>query len=96
MTQNQELLQLLIERKVQGVNSFEPFRNNHRQLPRMVNDLRKLGHNIVSLPNKDTSVTYVLTDSPITKQPEVSHNTEYIFVGNRAIPTEAPRQEALL
>ena len=63
MTQNDELLELLKERGSVGVNSFEPFRNNHRQLPRMIDDLEKAGCFIEHNRQTNTSMTYVLTGS---------------------------------
>lgn len=62
MTQNEELVALLRERREAGVNSFETFRNNHRQLPRMIKDLEREGYIINHLRQKNTSVTYVLAD----------------------------------
>ena len=66
-TQNQQILELLTERGDKGINSFERLNGGiyAAQLPRCINDLRKLGHNIlVSQPLKDRSVNYYLDTTP--------------------------------
>lgn len=64
-TQNETILSLLKERGEQGINSFERVNGGvyATQLPRCINDLKKAGNIIVSKPNKDRSVTYVLWTS---------------------------------
>ena len=53
-------------------------------------------YNINSKKNQFNKLQdYQFVSSPIIKQPGVSHNLEYIFIGNRAIPKEEARQEAL-
>ena len=77
MTQNDELLELLKERGSIGVNSFEPFRNNHRQLPRMIDDLEKEDYFIEHNRQTNTSMTYVLVGFP--KAEVIKPKTEIIF-----------------
>lgn len=63
MTDNEELLQILKDRGPLGLNSFDPYRNNHIQLPRMISDLEKSGHKIEHREEKNTSVTYILRNT---------------------------------
>lgn len=65
ISQNEEIYQLLIDRGESGINSFEPLRNNKRQLPRIIDDIEspvkrwKLGGKIEHKREKNTSVTYI-------------------------------------
>ena len=96
MTQQNLILQLLQEKGSQGLNSYDADYLYHvKQAPTRIWEIKKSGHTIITRTNPDKSVNWILTHSPRVKQPEVSHNIEYIFVGNMAIPKE-PKQEALL
>lgn len=70
VTQNNQILALLQQRKDRGVNSFERLGKGifAAQLPRCISDLRKQGHVIVvSLPLRDRSVNYFLLEGSLIR-----------------------------
>ena len=97
MTQQNLILQLLQEKGSQGLNSYDADYLYHvKQAPTRIWEIKKSGHTIITKTNPNKSVNWILTHSPRVKPPKVPHNTEYIFVGNKAIPKEEPRQEVLI
>ena len=58
-TQKDKILQLLRDNPA-GINSFGVARDLALQLPTRVWELKKIGHNIVSVDKEDGSVDYVL------------------------------------
>lgn len=72
MTQNEQILSILVERGETGLNSFERLNGGvfAAQLPRCINDLEKLGYEILSIPQKNRSVNYVLMGMKQANEPE--------------------------
>lgn len=79
-TQNYRFLDILKERPV---NSFEPLRMSFKQMPRIVKDLMREGHEIERKKEADTSTTYTL----LALKPAPPQR-RFEFVGNTAILIE--------
>jgi len=60
-TQRKLVLELLIEANKDGVNSYDlTYKYGIKQAPTRVKELKRLGHDIVSVRQKNRSVTYIL------------------------------------
>jgi len=66
-TQHQQIIKILKERG--GMNSYE-YRMQFIQLPVRIRELKQSGYNIVSRPEKNRSVTYILQAPRLTYQEE--------------------------
>jgi len=66
-TQQQRILERL---KVGKLNSYEAtYEMRIKQAPTRLRELRELGYQIVSIPQKDRSVDWELTDVPQSEKP---------------------------
>ena len=95
MTQLEEIYNLLVVRGNLGINSFEPLRNNKRQLPRIINDLEtkdpwNLKGKIEHKRERNTSMTYIYHPSwegtPTDSVSEEKKKRKFVgFEGNSAL-----------
>ena len=65
MTQQQKILNIL---KIKGLNSYE-YRMQFIQLPVRIKELKARGYNIISRPEKNRSVTYILSPKVVGPPP---------------------------
>ena len=93
MTQYKRILKILDEKGQAGMNSYE-YRMEFIQLPARIWDLKQMGHKIIEKQNPDRSVNYILVSNQ--KSPEPLTENDFIFVGNKAIRKEEPKQQNLL
>lgn len=70
MRHEDRLLNLLLERGTQGVNSFDPIRNTMRQMPFVISVLRDRGYVIHSKDEPNQSTTYRLMHVPAVLKKE--------------------------
>ena len=66
MTQHEKILNILREKGEYGMNSFQ-YRTMFIQLPVRIKELKRMGHKIVTSPNKNRSVNYILQEKGIPK-----------------------------
>jgi hypothetical protein len=79
LTQRERILKLLQDNPA-GINSFGVARELALQLPTRVLELRRAGHNIISIRQDNGSVDYVLTETQ-----ERPQNTEIKFIVENGI-----------
>ena len=97
MTQKDTLLNLLRENGSRGINSYDADYILHiKQAPTRIHELKQLGYTIVARTNKDKSVNWILTNSPVIKTPIIENSIEWEFDGNVARIKTEPKQEELL
>ena len=90
ISQRQKLLNMLMENKELGVNSYDAtYKYSIKQAPTRIFELKEQGFEITKTDNKDGSVNWVLEAYP----PKVVK--DYRFEGNKAIITERVVQERL-
>lgn len=83
ITQKEKLLKLLRDNPA-GINSFGVAREIALQLPVRILELKRAGHEIVSIPKSDGSVDYCLTSE--VKKEEEKKIIRWEFEGNKAFP----------
>jgi len=90
-TQRQRIINVLIENREQGLNSyFATYQMRIKQAPTRIWEIKKEGYRIITIPQKDGSVNWILEAYP----PKVVKT--YEFEGANAKVTEKTIRENLL
>lgn len=91
MTQREEVLYLLREAKDAGVNSYTfTYSHSIKQAPTRIKELRLEGYNIISKPEKNRSVTYVL----VHEKPNIQKENDFEWDFSTGIARRIYKQPA--
>ena len=75
-SQEREILEILIRKGESGLNSFE-YRQLYIQLPARIKGLKRKGHTITSVRQKNKSVNYILNKDSRHEREGIDYTWEF-------------------